>query len=141
MKKNNKGMTLVEMIIGILLLGIISLMFARSFSSMANIVNRATMYKNASSIATTAIELQDDSYANSISKDSNINIVFSKNADQDSEDTSKKTVKVFYKDKNAPEGSALESFSIKGDLLSAVDDGSTNLNYKEFVPGNYFIVK
>lgn len=57
--KSNKGMTLVETIIGVALLAIASIMLVNGFVTTANIVTRATEYKIASADAAGAIELQE----------------------------------------------------------------------------------
>ena len=87
--KNKKGMTLVEMIIGILLLAIAGIMLAQSFASCANIINRATLYRNASDATSSSIELQEEQD----SKDAYVSVDLST-------DTSVKTIRIVGKKKN-----------------------------------------
>ena len=65
LKLNNKGMTLVEIIISLVILGIIGVSFTECLVSTTRILNRATLYKNESSKASAAVEIQD-------SKDTNV---------------------------------------------------------------------
>lgn len=59
MKKiNNKGMTLVEMILATLILAIVGLSLASCYTSVAAILNSATLFKNESTIGAGAIETQ-----------------------------------------------------------------------------------
>ena len=58
---NNKGMTLVEVIISLVILGIIGVTFTECLVSSTRILNRATLYKNESAKASAAVEIQDSS--------------------------------------------------------------------------------
>ena len=57
---NNKGLTLVEIVLAILILGMSGLMLATTFSSAMRILNRATLYKNISSSAAATVELEEE---------------------------------------------------------------------------------
>lgn len=108
-KLNNKGMTLVEIIISLVILGIIGVSFTECFVSSTRILNRATLYKNESAKATEAVEVQD---SNDI-------------------DVSTGTIK--FKVSNG------KSVTASGDYVSnkiAGNSDQTGLIYKEFVSGN-----
>lgn len=147
MKINNSGMTLVEMILGTVLLAIASMMLLSSFTTAANIINRATLYKEASTVGQTMIELQSETYA--LSKNDNDNIVMSleRNDDLNSESNieivNKASVNVtnaritvqYTKSKNPGDN---KTFKMSGDILKAKDSGESELTYREFLPGNYY---
>ena len=63
-KLNNKGMTLVEVIISLVILGIIGVTFTECLVSSTRILNRATLYKNESAKASAAVEVQDTKETN-----------------------------------------------------------------------------
>lgn len=63
-KLNNKGMTLVEIIISLVILGMIGVTFTECLVSSARIINRATLYKDESAKASAAVEIQDTSNTN-----------------------------------------------------------------------------
>ncbi len=123
--KNKKGMTLVEMIIGILLLAIAGIMLAQSFASCANIINRATLYRNASDATSSSIELQEEQD----SKDANVSVDLST-------DTSVKTIRIVGKKKN---GTTINK-TINGELIVGSDTGKSSLTYREFLPGTFDFV-
>ena len=86
LKLNNKGLTLVEIVLAILILGISSLMLATTFSSAMRILNRATLYKNMSTSAAATVELEssqdslipDEYEVSDDSEDANIKITYIK---------------------------------------------------------------
>ena len=138
LSNNKKGLTLVEIIIAICILGLIGTAFASCIASSLKIVNKATLYKNASATAQSMIELQDENYAKSKNYDDNIDVsltksgnmscnikykTYTKGADQDDVD-------------KLPES----SFTINGDILSASDKKGSKLTYREFLPGNYYFI-
>ena len=123
--KNKKGMTLVEMIIGILLLAIAGIMLAQSFASCANIINRATLYRNASDATSSSIELQEEQD----SKDANVYVDLST-------DTSVKTIRIVGKKKN---GTTINK-TVNGELIVGSDTGKSSLTYREFLPGTFDFV-
>ncbi len=123
--KNKKGMTLVEMIIGILLLAIAGIMLAQSFASCANIINRATLYRNASDATSSSIELQEEQD----SKDANVSVDLST-------DTSVKTIRIVGKKKN---GTTINK-TVNGELIVGSDTGKSSLTYREFLPGTFDFV-
>ena len=123
--KNKTGMTLVEMIIGILLLAIAGIMLAQSFASCANIINRATLYRNASDATSSSIELQEEQD----SKDANVSVDLST-------DTSVKTIRIVGKKKN---GTTINK-TINGELIVGSDTGKSSLTYREFLPGTFDFV-
>lgn len=123
--KNKKGMTLVEMIIGIMLLAIAGIMLAQSFASCANIINRATLYRNASDATSSSIELQEEQD----SKDANVSVDLST-------DTSVKTIRIVGKKKN---GTTINK-TVNGELIVGSDTGKSSLTYREFLPGTFDFV-
>ena len=123
--KNKKGMTLVEMIIGIMLLAIAGIMLAQSFASCANIINRATLYRNASDATSSSIELQEKQN----SKYSNVSVDLRT-------DTSVKTIRIVGKKKN---GTTINK-TVNGELIVGSDTGKSSLTYREFLPGTFDFV-
>ncbi len=123
--KNKKGMTLVEMIIGIMLLAIAGIMLAQSFASCANIINRATLYRNASDATSSSIELQEKQN----SKDANVSVDLRT-------DTSVKTIRIVGKKKN---GTTINK-TVNGELIVGSDTGKSSLTYREFLPGTFDFV-
>ncbi|MDO4833323.1 MAG: type II secretion system protein [Clostridia bacterium] len=123
--KNKKGMTLVEMIIGIMLLAIAGIMLAQSFASCANIINRATLYRNASDATSSSIELQEEQG----SKDANVSVDLRT-------DTSVKTIRIVGKKKN---GTTINK-TVNGELIVGSDTGKSSLTYREFLPGTFDFV-
>lgn len=121
--KNNKGFTLVEIIIGVLLLAIASIMLVQGFVSTANIVNRATLYKNSSAAASSSVELQEKQD----SKDTSIDIALSS---QDS------TITIKGRKSN---GGTVQVQS-NGELFIGTDNGDSELSYREYVPGVYDVL-
>lgn len=114
--KNNSGMTLVEIVLSILILGIGTMMLATCFSSAARITNRATMLKNASLAASSSIEVEDTV----TSKDPNVDVAYSQS------ESPKVTISYT---KNGSEG----KFEQSGQYAEAKDSG-TGLTYREFCP-------
>ena len=117
--KSKSGMTLVEIIVAILVLGIISISFASCFATAARILNRATLYKNASSTTSSTLELEEVQ----TSKDPNVSASF--------EYTDSSTITYSYKN-GATEG----NLSAVG-LYGLSNDSGTGLTYKEFYPNNF----
>ena len=112
LRQNNKGMTLVEMIISILILGIIGVSFAECFVSTTRILNRATLYKNESAKAAEAVEVQDTSDTDYV--EGSITFVVNR-------------------------GTEKVNIVSKGDyIINKVEGNSdeTGLKYKEFLAGN-----
>ncbi|NLL63188.1 MAG: hypothetical protein GX241_02950 [Ruminococcaceae bacterium] len=56
---NNKGLTLVEIIVGFLLFAIAGVMFAQSFASTSRLVMRAALFKSESASASSSVELEE----------------------------------------------------------------------------------
>ena len=119
---DNKGMTLVEMIIGIVLLSIASIMLVNGFVSAAKMMDRATLYKNASATSSSSIELQTDEDISS--SDSNVKIKLERNDG---------TIQVKGKKSNGQE----ISYNVAGEYLVSVDNGNSSLSYREFLPGSF----
>ena len=126
---NNSGMTLVEMILSILILGIISVAFAASFASAARVLNRATTYKNASMTASASVELGtkqaaiNDKYAMSsfdhkaVSGDNSLKILYYKGEDKNNSST----------------------VNMSGEYVVSIADGEDihyPLTYREFASSN-----
>jgi len=119
---NNKGMTLVEIVLAIVILGMAGLMLATTFSSAMRILNRATLYKNVSTSATETVEVAE--------KQDTVN---------------GQTFDVSTQEKNGSltvtyEGSASGSFQMAGQYYTANSskaDESVDLTYKEFLPSNF----
>lgn len=120
---NNKGFTLVEMIIGILLLAIASVMLIQGFVTTANIVNRATLYKNASAAASSSVELQERQEAASADVDIDL-------SSQESSITIKGT---------RANGASVQVES-SGEIFIGTDEGDSELQYREYVPGVYDVL-
>lgn len=55
----DKGMTLVETIIGVVLLGMASLMLMTGFMTAASLINEANKYKSSSASVATVIDVED----------------------------------------------------------------------------------
>ena len=120
---NNKGLTLVEIVLAIVILGISGLMLATTFSSAMRIINRATLYKNISTSAASAVELEDTEDA--INKDAYSTAINEENA----------TITITY-----TKDGETASTNISGQFMygSAGDNGANaHLRYKEFLPSNY----
>lgn len=122
---NKKGMTLVEMIIGIALLAIAGIMLVQSFASCANIINRATLYRNASDATSSSIELQEKQ----VSRDSNVSVDLQT-------DSNVKSIKIVGKKKNG----ATINKTVNGELIVGTDNGKSELTYREFLPGTFEFV-
>lgn len=56
---NNKGMTLVEVVIGVLLIAIASIMMVQGFGTSARMINDANQIKYGSTNAESGVELED----------------------------------------------------------------------------------
>lgn len=121
--KNNKGITLVEIIVGVAIFAIASVALVQGFVSSANIINRATLYKNASAAASSAVELQDTEDVSSPDSSVSVELV-----------TSSGTLKI--KGTRGDNGESVTA-TVEGSLYSGVDKGTgkSQINYKEFVPG------
>lgn len=119
---DNKGMTLVEMIIGIVLLAIASIMLVNGFVAAARMVERAALYKNASATSSSVIELQNDAEVSSV--DGNVDIKLSRNGGN---------ITVKGKKSN---GQAI-AYSIAGEYIAGADEGASSLVYREFLPGSF----
>lgn len=135
---NNKGMTLVEMIIGIALMAIAGVLLVNSFSSVANIINRATTYKNANSAVASSVELQepinssDDNIEVSVNTDEIA--LFSENSKAITLDCER-----WKRSSSTADFAKSSSFQVKdvtGVFVEAKETKSTNLRYKEFLPTN-----
>lgn len=119
---NKKGMTLVEMIIGIMLLAIAGVMLAQSFAAAARIATRATLYKNVSSTAASTVELEEAQTP--------------KNSDYTVEmDHKNGNLTVTYK-----KDGTTATIPMKGQyVVSNAESSSFNagLTYREFLPSNF----
>lgn len=121
---NNKGMTLVEMIISIVILGLAATLLVQSFVSSMNVITRATLYRNASATIASSIETEDAE----VSKDPNVK------SEVKYTSAAVKPVKVVLQN-----GTQLQ---ISGSYIEGKDVGSTGnngtgLKYHEFLPSNY----
>lgn len=118
--KNNKGVTLVEIIIGVLIFAIASITLVQGFVTSANIINRATLYKNASAAASSSVELQEAQP----SSDSNVNVALQSTSDNlkisGVRDNTGRTV----------------TTTVEGSMVVGVDNGNSKIRYREFVPGD-----
>lgn len=153
---NNSGMTLVEIVLALVILSMAGVMFTQCLTTTSRIIVRASMYKHASSTATSMIELQDplegDGYDSLKPKDTNINIIYKTNTDLDKETVSyidnnnQQQSKALSKDAEGnpvitvsySKAGAPSTFTMSGEIIKASDSGATNLSYREFLPGNYF---
>ncbi len=122
--KNNKGITLVEIIVGVAIFAIASIALVQGFVSSANIINRATLYKNASAAASSSVELQEEQD----SVDTSVDI-----------DLSSQAKAITIKGKKA-NGTAI-NVTVNGDVYSGTDNGKSQIHYREFVPGGYDILE
>lgn len=122
--KNNKGITLVEIIVGVAIFAIASIALVQGFVSSANIINLATLYKNASAAASSSVELQEEQD----SVDSSVEI-----------DLSSQSKAITIKGKKA--NGAAVSVTVNGDIYYGIDNGKSEINYREFVPGAYDILE
>lgn len=118
--KNNKGVTLVEIIVGVLIFAIASITLVQGFVTSANIINRATLYKNASAAASSSVELQEAQP----SSDSNVNVALQSTSDNlkisGVRDNTGRTV----------------TTTVEGSMVVGVDNGNSKIRYREFVPGD-----
>lgn len=136
-KLDNKGVTLVELVIGTLILAIASLSMLTCFTSAANVLNKATNYKNASSVASSSIELaapQTSSYDNITVEVANNSALNSDNA------KTNVTLKCeIWTKGDSGDFAYSKSFQITdigGVIMTATETESTNLTYREFLPSN-----
>ncbi len=121
--KNNKGVTLVEIIVGVAIFAIASIALVQGFVSSANIINRATLYKNASAAASSSVELQDEQD----SVDESVDIALSSQG---------KSIIIKGKRSN---GTAINT-TVNGSIYEGVDNGASQIHYREFVPGGYDVL-
>lgn len=127
---NNKGMTLVEVIIGTVLLAIAGIMLASSFSATASLINKATLYKNISSAAASTVELEEVQEC----KDERVTIELN----DYNESTGSKTVTVECEKYNSAGGKITDlDFDIDGSYIIASESDKSNLKYREFLPTNF----
>jgi len=122
MRLNNKGMTLVELVLAMLILGIIGVSLISCFVSSFNMLNRATLYKNISTSAAATVELGEKQ--DPISDDYEVGV---------SEKNGQLTVR--YKKDNADKQLTMNGQFILGNANK--EDVSANLTYKEFLPSNF----
>ena len=126
---NNKGMTLVELIVGVVLLAICSLMLMRGFSTSANLVKKASVLKNASTLAANTVELQTVQTSPydlvEVELDNTLNA------------SGKTTVTI--KAKKTKPGTVSKDLSctVEGMYIVAKETKGTNLKYKEFLPNDF----
>lgn len=107
---NNKGMTLVEIVIALCILGIVGITFASGFASTAKVLNMATLYKNESAAASNAVELQDKN-SGTVFSDKDDSIVFS---------------------------NGQKKITVSGQLITNdTSNSQTELRYKEFISGSF----
>lgn len=118
--KNNKGVTLVEIIVGVLIFAIASITLVQGFVTSANIINRATLYKNASAAASSSVELQEAQD----SSDSDVNVALQSTSGNlkisGVRDNTGRTV----------------TTTVEGSMVVGVDNGNSKIRYREFVPGD-----
>lgn len=126
---NNKGMTLVEMVLAILILGIAGIMLVESFVSSMNIINRATLLKNASTAASNSVELQNVQ----TSPDKDVKIAWDNTLNKNGE--SKIKIKATATKENA--NSRDIECEIVGTYIVAHETNGTNLRYREFLPNDF----
>ena len=119
---SKSGMTLVEMVLAILILGIGSIMLTECFSSAARMTNRATLYRNASVAASSTLELEEEYGSN----DPEVNISYN------TKDPGVPIVIKYKENENGPE----KNFELEGNYGEANDSG-TGLTYREFYPDNF----
>ncbi len=118
--KNNKGVTLVEIIVGVAIFAIAAVALVQGFVSSANIINRATLYKNASAATSSTVELQEVQE----SEDTAVDV-----------DLAKGSATITIKGVNS-KGHSVQIQS-SGEIFTGTDTGDSELKYKEFVPGSY----
>ena len=120
---NNKGLTLVEIVLAILILGMSGLMLATTFSSAMRILNRATLYKNISSSAAATVELEEEQDV--IGGDTYYVGIAEENS----------TVTITYEKDGATKTTTMSGQYMYGSAEKA--DADAHLRYKEFLPSNY----
>lgn len=123
-KLDNKGVTLVELVLGILILGICAIMLATCFSGALSIINRATLYKMESSTAASSIELEEKQETES--DDYSVTGLKYKSIPAEG-------IQLTYK-----ENGVSKTSMIQGQYLIATVEGTsdTKLSYKEFLSSN-----
>ena len=130
---NNKGMTLVEMIIGVLILGIAGTMLASSMAASTRLIDRASIFKYVSSAAASSIELAEAQEC------ADKNYTIDLNDYNDSTAAKKITIKC---EKYGSSGNKTDdlTFNIDGSLIESSETDTTNLHYREFLPTNFAFV-
>ncbi|MBQ0014497.1 MAG: type II secretion system protein [Oscillospiraceae bacterium] len=120
---NNKGMTLVEVVLAIVILGIGAMMLAEGFSAAARMTNRATHYRNASVATSSTLEVEEVVE----SKDPKVSV------DLDYKDASS-GITIKYK-KNGVDN----TLTLPGQYAIS-NETNTDLTYREFCPDNFSFV-
>ncbi len=137
-KLNNKGVTLVEIVISIVILGIAGIMLVNSFSTVSNLIYRGNIYKNANSAVASSIELQEPIESSDANIEVSVNtdelVMFSENAEAIT-----LNCEVWKRSTSTSDFKKASSFLVKdvtGIFVEAKETKSTNLKYKEFLPTN-----
>lgn len=125
--KNNKGETLVEIIIGVLLLAIASVCLVSGFVTTANIVQRADLMKNSSAAVSSSLELK-----NTQAEKNTYDVNFD-NLDVETPSVLQRNVKISGRKSNGTHF----NIAVSGDLITAKQGEKTGITYREFVPGIY----
>lgn len=148
---SKSGMTLVEIILSVLILGIAAVSLAVCFSSVASIFNRATLLKNASAATSTAVELLDDTRE---VKDEDVDVDFDSSIiTQEPVGSSYKInfvgyhyTKYYSKDASGKVTENMNdkteiplSCNVTGTYVVAVDkgNGQSGVKYKEYLPNDF----
>lgn len=120
---NNKGMTLVELILAAIILAMSGIMLASTFSSAMRILNRATLYKNVSATAAETVELAAE-------QEPVENFTYDVGSQEKNG-----TLTITYRKDNADGTTTMNGQY----YLATVQQGGTNvgLTYKEFLPSNF----
>ena len=119
--KNNKGVTLVEIIVGVVIFALASISLVMGFVSSANIITRATFYKNASASASSSIELQ----LKEESEDTDIQTVLTSGAQP-----------ITIEGVRSDNGRTVVTEVDGAIFMAQAGMGDSILKYREFVPGD-----
>ncbi|MBQ6752336.1 MAG: prepilin-type N-terminal cleavage/methylation domain-containing protein [Clostridia bacterium] len=122
-KLDNKGLTLVELILAAVILAISGLMLATTFTSAMRIMSRAILYKNVSATAAETVELAEE-------QEPVENFVY----DVDSSEKNG-TLTITYKKDNVDSTTTMSGQYYFAEVSK--DDERVGLTYKEFLPSNF----
>ncbi len=132
---NKKGLTLVEIVLAILILGMSATMLALTFSSAMRILNRATLYKNISTSAAASVELEDAGFEKNDDRENEQGPIGADTYDVSVARDTNDSITITYTKDGATKTTTSNGLFMYG--TASKDDANVNLRYKEFLPQNY----